>query len=46
MKSVELIVKFREMQFDFVKVGEVVNLEVIFVNLVYFKVGIFFNIVS
>lgn len=40
MKSVEVITKFRESQFDFVKSGEAMNSEVISVNPVYLKAGI------
>ncbi|CAN8320754.1 unnamed protein product [Cochlearia groenlandica] len=39
MKSVELISKFRETQFDFVKAGKAKNSEVISVNPVYLKAG-------
>ncbi|ESQ30989.1 hypothetical protein EUTSA_v10011489mg [Eutrema salsugineum] len=39
MKSVELISKFRETQFDFVKAGKAANSEVISVNPVYLKAG-------
>ncbi|XP_010461453.1 PREDICTED: aminoacylase-1 [Camelina sativa] len=39
MKSVELIAKFRETQFDFVKAGKAANSEVISVNPVYLKAG-------
>lgn len=39
MKSVELISKFRETQFDFVKAGKFANSEVISVNPVYLKAG-------
>ncbi|CAA7024490.1 unnamed protein product [Microthlaspi erraticum] len=41
MKSVELISKFRETQFDFVKAGKAANSEVISVNPVYLKAGTF-----
>lgn len=40
MKSVEVISKFRETQFDFVKAGRFANSEVISVNPVYLKGGI------
>ncbi|TYI44244.1 hypothetical protein ES332_A01G223200v1 [Gossypium tomentosum] len=40
MKSVEVITKFRESQFDIVKSGEAMNSEVISVNPVYLKAGI------
>lgn len=40
MKSVELITKFRESQFDVVKAGLAANSEVISVNPVYLKAGI------
>ncbi|KAK8649149.1 hypothetical protein V6N13_129883 [Hibiscus sabdariffa] len=40
MKSVEVITKFRESQFDVVKSGEAMNSEVISVNPVYLKAGI------
>lgn len=39
MKSVELISKFRETQFDFVKAGKAANSEVISVNPVYLQAG-------
>ncbi|VYS48265.1 unnamed protein product [Arabidopsis thaliana] len=39
MKSVELISRFRESQFDFVKAGKAANSEVISVNPVYLKAG-------
>ncbi|ESQ30994.1 hypothetical protein EUTSA_v10012140mg [Eutrema salsugineum] len=39
MKSVEIISKFRETQFDFVKAGKAANSEVISVNPVYLKAG-------
>ncbi|GMI64842.1 hypothetical protein like AT1G44820 [Hibiscus trionum] len=39
MKSVEVITKFRESQFDVVKSGEAMNAEVISVNPVYLKAG-------
>ncbi|CAA7024489.1 unnamed protein product [Microthlaspi erraticum] len=39
MKSVELISRFRETQFDFVKAGKAANSEVISVNPVYLKAG-------
>ncbi|XP_023632546.1 aminoacylase-1 isoform X2 [Capsella rubella] len=39
MKSVELISKFRETQFDLVKAGKAANSEVISVNPVYLKAG-------
>lgn len=40
MKSVEIISRFRESQFDVVKAGEAPNSEVISVNPVYVKAGI------
>ncbi|XVF36885.1 hypothetical protein REPUB_Repub19eG0097300 [Reevesia pubescens] len=40
MKSVEVITKFRESQFDVVKAGEAMNSEVVSVNPVYLKAGI------
>ncbi|KAH9691084.1 M20 dimer domain-containing protein [Citrus sinensis] len=40
MKSVEMITKFRESQFDVVKAGRAANSEVISVNPVYLKAGI------
>ncbi|XVF64713.1 hypothetical protein PTKIN_Ptkin09bG0189500 [Pterospermum kingtungense] len=40
MKSVEVITKFRESQFDAVKSGEAMNSEVVSVNPVYLKAGI------
>lgn len=40
MKSVEVVTKFRENQFDVVKAGEAVHSEVISVNPVYMKAGI------
>lgn len=46
MKSVELISKFRETQFDFVKAGKAANSEVISVNPVYLKAGTPSNNVS
>ncbi|XVF39373.1 hypothetical protein PTKIN_Ptkin01aG0029400 [Pterospermum kingtungense] len=40
MKSVEIITKFRESQFNVVKAGEAMNSEVVSVNPVYLKAGI------
>ncbi|OMP01017.1 Peptidase M20 [Corchorus olitorius] len=40
MKSIEVITKFRDSQFDVVKAGEAMNSEVISVNPVYLKAGI------
>lgn len=40
MKSIELMTRFRETQFDVVKAGNAVNSEVISVNPVYLKSGI------
>ncbi|KVH95533.1 aminoacylase-1-like [Cynara cardunculus var. scolymus] len=40
MKSVEVVSKFRENQFDLVKAGVLANSEVISANLVYLKAGI------
>ncbi|EOY16241.1 Peptidase M20/M25/M40 family protein isoform 2 [Theobroma cacao] len=40
MKSVEVITKFRESQFDVIKAGEAMNSEVVSVNPVYLKAGI------
>lgn len=40
MKSVEVVSKFRESQFDAVKAGKAANSEVISVNPVYVKAGI------
>lgn len=40
MKSVEIITKFRETQFDVVKAGQAANSQVISVNPVYLKAGI------
>ncbi|KFK35784.1 hypothetical protein AALP_AA4G036200 [Arabis alpina] len=39
MKSVEMVSKFRESQFDFVKAGKAANSEVVSVNPVYMKAG-------
>ncbi|XP_012078205.1 aminoacylase-1 isoform X2 [Jatropha curcas] len=40
MKSIEIIIRFRESQFDIVKAGKAANSEVISVNTVYLKAGI------
>ncbi|CAL0317915.1 unnamed protein product [Lupinus luteus] len=40
MKSVEIVSKFRESEFDVVKAGKAANSEVVSVNPVYFKAGV------